>query len=78
MIEVNNGWKPKMNDNEQLQVKIAFLEDTVSSLSDEFYTQQKELDELKQQMTLLVEKLRNVDNGNHSEAEMLDEQPPHY
>jgi len=67
-----------MNDNEQLQVKIAFLEDTVSSLSDEFYTQQKELDELKQQMTLLVEKLRNVDNGNHSEAEMLDEQPPHY
>ena len=67
-----------MNDNEQLQVKIAFLEDTVSSLSDEFYTQQKELDELKQQMTLLVEKLRNVDNGNHSEAEILDEQPPHY
>jgi len=67
-----------MNDNEQLQIKIAFLEDTVSSLSDEFYLQKKELDELKEQIAILAEKLRNIDGGDNFDGEMSDERPPHY
>ena len=67
-----------MNDNEQLQIKIAFLEDTVSSLSDEFYLQKKELDELKEQIVTLAEKLRNIDRGDNFDGEMSDERPPHY
>lgn len=66
------------SNNEELEVKVAFLEDALSTLSDEHYSQQKELDELKKQMTLLVEKLRNSQNSDNSEAEVFDEKPPHY
>ena len=68
----------KKTNNEELEVKVAFLEDALSTLSDEHYSQQKELDELKKQMTLLVEKFRNIQNNDSSEAQVLDEKPPHY
>ena len=67
-----------MINNEELEVKVAFLEEALSTLSDEFYTQKKELDDIKQQMTLLVEKFRNLQNSDNSEAAILDEKPPHY
>ena len=65
-------------DNEELEVKVAFLEDALATLSDEHYSQQKELEELKQQMALLVEKFRNSQNNDSSEAQLVDERPPHY
>jgi len=68
----------KKANSEELEVKVAFLEDALSTLSDEHYSQQKELDELKKQMTLLVEKFRNIQNNDTSEAQVLDEKPPHY
>ena len=68
----------KKANSEELEVKVAFLEDALSTLSDEHYSQQKELDELKKQMTLLVEKFRNIQNNDSSEAQVLDEKPPHY
>ena len=67
-----------MTTNEQLEVKVAFLEEALATLSDEHYAQQKELNELKKQMTLLVEKFRNNQNSDNSEPELLDERPPHY
>lgn len=67
-----------MTSNEQLEVKVAFLEEALATLSDEHYAQQKELDELKRQMALLVEKFRNLQNSDNSEAQVLDEKPPHY
>ena len=68
----------KKANSEELEVKVAFLEDALSTLSDEHYSRQKELDELKKQMTLLVEKFRNIQNNDTSEAQVLDEKPPHY
>ena len=63
---------------DELQVKVAFLEDAVAKLSDEFYLQHKELRELKQQHAVLVEKLRGTQNGDSGQGEILDEPPPHY
>lgn len=62
---------------EDLQVKVAFLEDALSKLGDEFYLQQKELQKLMTQHSLLVDKLGNRDSDS-SAAEILDEAPPHY
>lgn len=67
-----------MTNNEALEVKVAFLEETLTTLSEEFYSQQKELLGLKQQMTLLVEKFRTIQDSDNSDAEILDEKPPHY
>ena len=67
-----------MTSNEELEVKVAFLEEALATLSDEHYAQQKELDELKKQMILLVEKFRNSQNNDNSEQQVVDETPPHY
>jgi len=63
---------------EDLQVKVAFLEESLSQISDEFFTQQKELEEVKKQQILLVEKLRNLQNADQERVDIIDEKPPHY
>lgn len=65
------------NQFEELEVKVAFLEDALTKLGDEFYLQQKELHKLRAQVSGLVEKLDSRD-GDDSPAEILDERPPHY
>lgn len=69
-----------MNDQafEDLQIKVAFLEDSLSKLSDEFYLQQRELEELKSKYAGLVNKVRGMSGGESSPADALDERPPHY
>lgn len=65
------------NELEELQVKVAFLEDTLSKLGDEFYLQQKDLLVLRAQHARLMNKLGNLDSQSDS-VEILDESPPHY
>jgi len=68
-----------MSDSvQELEIKVAFLEDTLSKLSDEFYRQQRELETLKLQQALLVEKINNASNDDGSPTQILDERPPHY
>lgn len=69
-----------MNDQdfESLQIKVAFLEDTLSKLSDEFYLQQRELDELKSKYAGLINKVRTMDGGDSGSDLSTDERPPHY
>lgn len=67
-----------MKNNEALEVKIAFLEESVATISEEFFSQQKELNELKQQVALLVEKIRTLQNNESTGADFIDEKPPHY
>ena len=62
---------------EELQVKLAFLEDALSKLGDEFYLQQRELRTLKSQYAGIMDKMSNQDNDS-SANEILDEAPPHY
>lgn len=63
---------------EDLQVKIAFLEDSLNKLSDEHYQQQRELDEVKAKLVGLIEKVRAGSNESTEQADIVDEKPPHY
>lgn len=63
---------------EELEVKVAFLEDALAQLSDEFFLQQKELDELKGLYTMLLDKFRSVNSVENTETDIQDERPPHY
>ncbi len=61
-----------------LEMKIAFLEDTIEKLSDEFYQQQTQVAMLKTQQTKLLEQLRAANDSNNGESMTADERPPHY
>jgi len=63
---------------EELEIKVAFLEDTLAKLSDEFYLQQRELENLKAQQTALIDKVNNNSNDESGRGDVLDERPPHY
>jgi len=62
----------------ELQVKVAFLEDSLHKLSDEFYLQQRELEELKANYAALINKVRGMQSADARSDEALDERPPHY
>ena len=66
------------NALEELEVKIAFLEDALNKLSDEFYEQQKELDKLKISYLSLSEKVSSGGGDDGGQNFQQDETPPHY
>ncbi|MFT5571112.1 MAG: putative coiled-coil protein SlyX [Cryomorphaceae bacterium] len=66
------------NSLEKLEVKVAFLEEALSQLGDEFYRQQKELNALKSNFELVKDKLGSGGDGESGLGEVLDERPPHY
>ena len=63
---------------EELEIKVAFLEDALTKLSDEFYRQQIDLESLKTQQTLMVDKINNITSDESEHPNILDERPPHY
>ena len=63
---------------QELQVKVAFLEDSLSKVSDEYYQQQRDLQRLKKQYDALLEKLNLMSSSAAQEAEISDDKPPHY
>ncbi len=63
---------------QELQVKVAFLEDALSKLSDEFYAQQKELQQLALTVDALIGKLASTQNSEAQSDVVVDERPPHY
>jgi SlyX protein len=66
------------SDIQELQVKLAFLEDSLSKISDEFFTQQRELDDLKVKYAGLISKMHGMQSSDQGPAEVMDERPPHY
>ncbi|MGY3894226.1 SlyX family protein [Aeromonas enterica] len=68
----------QFNDRlETLESRLAFAEYTVEQLNDEVTTQGRELDRLKHQIQLLVDKLQSVQPSQI--ASMAEETPPpHY
>jgi len=63
---------------EDLEVKVAFLEDALSKLSDEHYKQQKDLEMLKNQHSSLLERINRQDSTAEITTSVDDERPPHY
>ena len=61
---------------EELQTRIAFQEDLIQKLDDALGTQQREIMDLKQQLTLLVSQIRQIEQNIPDAAD--DEPPPHY
>lgn len=62
---------------EQLEFRIAYLEQTNSTLSDTMVQQQKELEALKDRLGLLVQKFEAA-QAQVTEYSDEDEKPPHY
>jgi len=66
---------------DDLEAKIAFLEDALEKISDEFFLQQKELISLRDQQSKLVSQIRSLSESSRSEEysqSTNDEKPPHY
>ena len=63
---------------EELEVKVAFLEQAMSELSDEYYEQQKELNSLSGLVHSLLEKLTKIESEESGSETIVDERPPHY
>ncbi|BEE16564.1 SlyX family protein [Aeromonas enteropelogenes] len=68
----------QVNDRiETLETRLAYAEYTIELLNDEVTTQGRELDRLKHQIQLLVDKLKSVQPSQI--ASMSEETPPpHY
>lgn len=77
MIGLNVMSKPDKS-LEDLQIKVAFLEESLIHLSDEYYRQQKDLNTLKNQYAILSERLKNQRSDDNSALDVEDERPPHY
>lgn len=63
----------------RLQTIVGHQEEEISNLSKELYTQQKELQKLKQQMAMLMERLRAFSEAAEGAQDKRPEPPPpHY
>ena len=66
-----------LDDIAQLQMKVAFQEDTIESLNRALIAQQKQLEELQFSFKQVVNKLRAIEPSNMA-AEHEETPPPHY
>ena len=64
-------------DIEQLQMKMAFQEDTIESLNQALIEQQKQMDDLQFQVKQLVSKISAIEPSNMA-SEKEEMPPPHY
>ena len=64
---------------EDLQVRIAFLDDLVEQLNEQVIRQNAEIADLKKQMQLLYQRVESADLSEGIEAfDPLSNRPPHY
>lgn len=66
-----------LDDIAQLQMKVAFQEDTIESLNRALIAQQKQLEELQFSFKQVANKLRAIEPSNMA-AEHEETPPPHY
>jgi SlyX protein len=64
-------------DIEQLQMKMAFQEDTIESINQALIEQQKQMDDLQFQLKQLVSKISAIEPSNMA-SEEEESPPPHY
>lgn len=64
---------------EDLQVRIAFLDDLVEQLNDQVARQGAEISDLKQQMQLIYQRIESADLSEGIAAfDPMTNRPPHY
>ena len=64
-------------DIEQLQMKVAFQEDTIESLNQALIEQQKQIDDLQFSLKRLDSKVSAIEPSNMA-SEKEETPPPHY
>lgn len=65
-------------DITDLQIKIAYLENTVDTLNDVIAQQDKALKDLQDQLKLLYKFLEGRDDDGIAPFDLLADRPPHY
>tara|TARA_A100000164_G_scaffold381429_2_gene433038 strand:- start:2704 stop:2889 length:186 start_codon:yes stop_codon:yes gene_type:complete len=60
----------------EIEVKIAFLEQSITELSDVVYSQQQQIDSLKNEQHRMRTHLQSLNNDNQKVID--DQPPPHY
>jgi len=63
---------------EQIEAKIAYLEQANAELSDVVYRQQRELDALRMLLTELAARMAPADGSEPTAYTQEEEKPPHY
>ncbi|WP_340677212.1 SlyX family protein [Paraglaciecola sp.] len=66
-----------IDDIEQLQMKVAFQEDTIESLNKALIKQQKQLEDLQFSFKQVLNKLQAIEPSNMAD-EHEETPPPHY
>ena len=77
---MNNNIEKIMNLEtriEQLEMKAAFHEDNIDTLNTEIFTQQRQIQLLTEQISLLIKKLKAAE-PNQLASEKEEVPPPHY
>ena len=68
-----------MDQLEDLQMKVAYQEDTIQSLNDVMVGHSKSISRMNEQLQLLNQKLRQFEAGvDQSDTNTVEERPPHY
>jgi SlyX protein len=68
----------KENLDKKLEEQITFLQQEISQLSSELYSQQKEIKDLKKQIINLINRIEEIDSENVQSLISEDKKPPHY
>ena len=66
------------NLDKKLEEQITFLQQEISQLSSELYSQQKEIKDLKKQIIKLINRIEEIDSENVQSLISEDKKPPHY
>ena len=66
------------NLDKKLEEQITFLQQEISQLNSELYSQQKEIKDLKKQIINLINRIEEIDSENVQSLISEDKKPPHY
>ena len=66
------------NLDKKLEEQITFLQQEISQLSSELYSQQKEIKDLKKQIINLINRIEEIHSENVQSLISEDKKPPHY
>jgi|TARA_R110002096_G_scaffold268308_9_gene462053 SlyX protein len=62
----------------ELEIKVAYQEDTIQQLDTVLCQQQNQIDALKKQLQQLTDSTKNDSEDSKDGPSLLDEVPPHY
>lgn len=63
---------------ERIEIKIAFLERANTELSDVVFRQQRDIEALREKITVLAARIQASDDSDATPRSPEDERPPHY